>query len=228
MDRREPVFDGPPSRPPTRPRRGNGAFCGARPALTPARRRSPGREAAPSLRGAARRQPRLVAALGLSGPDAWPVVDELIALTRHADPALRRVAVRGAGRIRPMLPAALEALRALAAAKDATPEAELARAALAKLDDSKKDEAPEEPATSPSGAPATAPPRRYRIVGVPDGQHLNVRSSPGLASSAIIADQLKPGHAGLTDAGEPSQGDWIRVRYDGKSGWVHRKFLAPE
>jgi uncharacterized membrane protein len=89
---------------------------------------------------------------------------------------------------------------------------------------------PPAPARPPAAPPLARQPapegNSFSVVGVAEGDVLNMRSAPD-ASSALVGS-IPPGTAHVTGVGTPTQVEqtiWQRVRYRGTEGWVNTRFL---
>jgi hypothetical protein len=70
-------------------------------------------------------------------------------------------------------------------------------------------------------------PEKYFVVGVDDGDTLNVRSRPDENSS--IVTKLRNGYNGITISGEVvwnGNDDWVPIFFSNAKGWVRPKYLA--
>ena len=79
-----------------------------------------------------------------------------------------------------------------------------------------------------SALPATARYRnmdnQYRVVGVDGGSTLAMHSRPSNYSRTIRRIPFNARY--LIETGSRRNGRWVRIRYDGRSGWVVRRRLA--
>jgi SH3-like domain-containing protein len=73
-------------------------------------------------------------------------------------------------------------------------------------------------------APAREPDRTYRVIDVASDDVLNIRAGPS-AGHAIVG-AIPPGARGVRLVGR-CQG-WCPISYNGASGWVKGRYLAPE
>jgi uncharacterized protein YraI len=62
----------------------------------------------------------------------------------------------------------------------------------------------------------------YKVVGVDDGDALNVRSGPGTGHDIIST--LQPDEGCVVQTGQ-KHGNWVRIEFLGKKGWVNRRYL---
>jgi hypothetical protein len=70
--------------------------------------------------------------------------------------------------------------------------------------------------------------RTYYVVGIEEGDTLNVRSSPGEKSSIVA--RLRNNTSGIRIIGKPVMNgtdDWVPIVAPGVKGWVRPKFLSP-
>lgn len=75
------------------------------------------------------------------------------------------------------------------------------------------------------GVAATAATGLYKVVGVRQGDVLNIRTT-GSASSAIVST-IPSNATGIQVTGAEVQG-WVPVTYQGTSGWVNKRFITPD
>jgi uncharacterized membrane protein len=83
---------------------------------------------------------------------------------------------------------------------------------------------PEVPGVSPPSGDASA---SFSVVGVAEGDVLNMRSAPDAASA--IVGSIPPNTSGIASIGAPTQVEqttWQRVSYGGNVGWVNSRFLS--
>lgn len=69
----------------------------------------------------------------------------------------------------------------------------------------------------------------YQIKGVDAGDTLNMRQQPGTSGKVLL--QLPASAQGIVVTGKTSKVDsttWVKIRYQGKTGWVGRRFLTPQ
>lgn len=72
-------------------------------------------------------------------------------------------------------------------------------------------------------------PEKYAVVGIEDGDTLNVRSRPNESSS--IVTKLRNGYGGITIRGEVvwnGGDDWVPILFSNAKGWVRPKYLSPQ
>ena len=67
--------------------------------------------------------------------------------------------------------------------------------------------------------------RRFRVVGVRRDDALNMRTRPN--SNAAVVSRI-PAHAGGVDLIGPCVGEWCRVRFLKRLGWVHSAYMELE
>jgi len=69
----------------------------------------------------------------------------------------------------------------------------------------------------------------YNVIGINDGDTLNVRSNPG--SQSPLAATLDGRATGIVITGESfrvGSDVWVPIRVGNVSGWVNRKYLSPD
>lgn len=72
-------------------------------------------------------------------------------------------------------------------------------------------------------------PEKYAVVGIEDGDTLNVRSRPDENSS--IVTKLRNGYNGITLGGGVvwnGSDDWVPILFSNAKGWVRPKYLSQE
>ncbi|MGI9412333.1 MAG: SH3 domain-containing protein [Hyphomicrobiales bacterium] len=77
--------------------------------------------------------------------------------------------------------------------------------------------------TLPTVASACAFCGTYRVVGVEVWDVLNIRSGPSVRFQVVGA--MPPDAVGVVITG-PCEGNWCRISYFAKSGWVNTNYLA--
>jgi hypothetical protein len=71
-------------------------------------------------------------------------------------------------------------------------------------------------------------PEKYSVIGIENGDTLNVRSRPDENSS--IVTKLRNGYGGIIIGGEVvwnGGDDWVPILFSNTKGWVRPKYLAP-
>src|SRR5882724_4977589 len=84
-------------------------------------------------------------------------------------------------------------------------------------------------ASDESVATATAPRVTYQVIGIPQGDYLNVRGGAGSDYHAVT--KLEPGAGGiLLGAKRVTKGDttWQEITFHGQTGWVNAAYIGPE
>lgn len=88
---------------------------------------------------------------------------------------------------------------------------------------------PEKPVSSSPRFPGSSPSATYRVTGVFPNDVLHIRPAPG--NLKISVAQIPPGTTGINVTGAAvrvGRTFWLPIQYNGASGWVNKKFLAPE
>jgi uncharacterized protein YgiM (DUF1202 family) len=78
---------------------------------------------------------------------------------------------------------------------------------------------------------ATATPARatYQVIGIPQGDYLNVREGAG--SDYQVVTELEPGTGGIllgTKRVANGATTWQEITVDGQTGWVNAAYIALE
>jgi uncharacterized protein YgiM (DUF1202 family) len=78
---------------------------------------------------------------------------------------------------------------------------------------------------------ATATPHRatYQVIGIPQGDYLNVREGAG--SDYQVVTKLEPGTGGIllgTERVANGATTWQEITVDGQTGWVNAAYIALE
>src|SRR5882724_5320990 len=84
-------------------------------------------------------------------------------------------------------------------------------------------------ASDESVATATAPRVTYQVIGIPQGDYLNVRGGAGSDYQAVT--KLEPGAGGiLLGTKRVTKGDttWQEITFHGQTGWVNAAYIGPE
>src|SRR5438046_3009869 len=84
-------------------------------------------------------------------------------------------------------------------------------------------------ASDESVATATAPRATYQVIGIPQGDYLNVRGGAGSDYQAVT--KLEPGAGGiLLGTKRVTKGDttWQEITFHGQTGWEMRPILVPK
>lgn len=79
-----------------------------------------------------------------------------------------------------------------------------------------------DPVSSSEPAPSSAPVSTGEIINVEKNSYVNVRSAPGMESEVIGKALL--GEKYTIDA-EGSTGDWKKIDYKGKTGFVYKDYI---
>lgn len=85
------------------------------------------------------------------------------------------------------------------------------------------------PVTSPTRFPGSPPSATYRVSGVSQNDVLHIRPAPG--NLKISVAQIPPGASGIIVTGAAvrvGRTFWLPIKYNGVSGWVNKKYLAPD
>src|SRR6266496_2049265 len=84
-------------------------------------------------------------------------------------------------------------------------------------------------ASDESVATATPPRVTYQVIGIPQGDYLNVRGGAGSDYHAVT--KLEPGAGGiLLGTKRVTKGDttWQEITFHGQTGWVNAAYIGPE
>jgi uncharacterized membrane protein len=84
-----------------------------------------------------------------------------------------------------------------------------------------------QPSVRADAPPSGEPSGSFSVVGVAEGDVLNMRSAPDPASA--IVGSIPPNAPGIAAVGAPTQiaqTTWQRVSYGGNVGWVNARFLS--
>lgn len=75
--------------------------------------------------------------------------------------------------------------------------------------------------------PKTATAAAYQVQGVAADDYLNMRAKPGVGG--LVVTMLPPSANNISLTGERAQvgsSIWVRIKWQGKLGWVNRRYLA--
>jgi uncharacterized protein YgiM (DUF1202 family) len=84
-------------------------------------------------------------------------------------------------------------------------------------------------ASDASVATATPPPATYQVIGIPQGDYLNVRG--GVGSDYQVVTKLEPGTGGIllgTKRVANGATTWQEITVHGQTGWVNAAYIALE
>lgn len=75
---------------------------------------------------------------------------------------------------------------------------------------------------APGAALACACCSTHGVVGVSDDDVLNIRKRATVRSTKV--GQIPAGFCGIRRLG-PRRGRWVKIRYNGVTGWVHSRYI---
>lgn len=75
---------------------------------------------------------------------------------------------------------------------------------------------------APGAALACACCSTHGVVGVSDDDVLNIRRWPSARAAKV--GHIPAGFCGIRRLG-PRRGRWVKIRYDGITGWVHSRYI---
>jgi Bacterial SH3 domain len=88
----------------------------------------------------------------------------------------------------------------------------------------------ETPYASDASVPTATPPRAtYQVIGIPQGDYLNVREGAG--SDYQVVTKLEPGTGGIllgTKRVANGATTWQEIAVHGQTGWINAAYIAPE
>ena len=81
---------------------------------------------------------------------------------------------------------------------------------------------------APVATAATPPRATYQVIGIPQGDYLNVREGAG--SDYQVVTKLEPGTGGILLGKRVANGatTWQEITVHGQTGWVNAAYIALE